>query len=103
MGILNVTPDSFSDGGNFLSPEKAIKHGLDMVTQGAAIIDIGGESTRPGAEAVAADEEMDRVLPVIKELRSTTKAILSIDTSKADVALAALQAGASIINDVSGG
>jgi dihydropteroate synthase len=103
MGVLNVTPDSFSDGGEFFSSEKAIEQGKRMAAEGAQIIDVGGESTRPGAEAVSADEELARVLPVIAKLRETVPAFISIDTSKAQVARAALEAGASIINDVTGG
>ena len=103
MGVLNVTPDSFSDGGEFFSAEKAVEQGIRMVAEGAQIIDVGGESTRPGAEAVSAEEESARVLPVIAKLRDTAPAFISIDTSKADVARAALKAGASIINDVTGG
>jgi dihydropteroate synthase len=116
MGVLNVTPDSFSDGGNFFPVEKAIEHGIRMAAEGADIIDIGGESTRPGAEPVAAEEEMRRVIPVIETLRreinaqrSTPNAqrpmetIISIDTSKPEVARAAIEAGASIVNDVTGG
>jgi dihydropteroate synthase len=100
MGILNVTPDSFSDGGSFSSVEKAVEHGLRLAAEGAEIIDVGGESTRPGAAAVPADEELRRVIPVIKSLASKTGAALSIDTSKASVARAAMEAGAEIINDV---
>src|SRR5205085_1203541 len=103
MGILNVTPDSFSDGGEFFTTAKAIEHGQRMAADGAQIIDVGGESTRPGAEAVSADEELRRVLPVIAKLRQTGSAYLSIDTSKAAVAREALRAGASIVNDVTGG
>jgi dihydropteroate synthase len=103
MGVLNVTPDSFSDGGEFFTTEKAVEQGKRMAAEGAQIIDVGGESTRPGAEAVSADDEMARVLPVIEKLRETLPALISIDTSKADVARAALEAGASIINDVTGG
>ena len=103
MGVLNVTPDSFSDGGRFLSTEKAVERGLNMSQEGAQIIDVGGESTRPGAESVAADEELRRVVPVIKELRAKIEIFVSIDTSKAHVARAAIQAGASIVNDVTGG
>lgn len=102
MGILNVTPDSFSDGGSFVDPDAAVAHGLRMLGEGAEILDIGGESTRPGAPEVAADEELRRVLPVIERLRPMTKALLSIDTSKPAVAAAALAAGADIVNDVSG-
>jgi dihydropteroate synthase len=103
MGVLNVTPDSFSDGGNFLNVDDAVTHGIEMAKQGAHIIDIGGESTRPGAEAVSTDEELRRVIPVIETLRGKIDIFISIDTSKADVANAALDAGASIINDVTGG
>jgi dihydropteroate synthase len=103
MGVLNVTPDSFFDGGKFLAVEKAVEHGRRMVMQGAQIIDVGGESTRPGAEAIPTEEELRRVLPVIKKLRDEISAFISIDTSKPEVALAALEAGASIINDVTGG
>jgi dihydropteroate synthase len=102
MGIVNVTPDSFSDGGAFLDPDAAIEHGLDLVTQGASILDIGGESTRPGAEPVSEVEELRRVIPVIEGLVAAgTIAQISIDTSKAKVAEAALGAGASLVNDVS--
>jgi dihydropteroate synthase len=103
MGVLNVTPDSFSDGGEFFTAEKAVEQGQRMAAEGAQIIDVGGESTRPGAEAVSADEELARVLPVIVQLREKLSAFISIDTSKAEVARAALEAGASIINDVTGG
>jgi dihydropteroate synthase len=103
MGVLNVTPDSFSDGGEFFTAEKAIEQGKRMAAEGAHIIDVGGESTRPGAEAISAEEEMARVLPVISKLREHVSAFVSIDTSKADVARAALEAGACIINDVTGG
>jgi dihydropteroate synthase len=102
MGIVNVTPDSFSDGGAFLDPDAAIEHGLDLVIQGANILDIGGESTRPGAEPVSEVEELRRVIPVIEGLvAASTVAQISIDTSKAKVAEAALGAGASLVNDVS--
>jgi len=100
MGILNVTPDSFSDGGRFFSKDAAVAHGLRMVEQGAAIIDIGGESTRPGAAPVDAEEELRRVLPVLRALRQKTDALISIDTSKAFVARECLASGADIINDV---
>jgi dihydropteroate synthase len=103
MGVLNITPDSFSDGGRCLSTEKAVEHGLNMSQEGAQIIDVGGESTRPGAESVAAEEELRRVVPVIKELRAKIEIFVSIDTSKAHVARAAIEAGASIVNDVTGG
>ncbi len=100
---MNVTPDSFSDGGQFFDVSKAIAHGLRMAAEGAQIIDVGGESTRPGAEPVSAEEELGRVIPVIRELRRQTEVFISIDTSKADVARAALEAGAVIVNDVTGG
>src|SRR5437870_7324987 len=103
MGVLNVTPDSFSDGGKFFAAEKAIEHGLRMAAEGADIIDVGGESTRPGAEAIAAEEELRRVIPVIEKLRAKIDIFISIDTSKAAVARAAIEAGASIVNDVTGG
>jgi dihydropteroate synthase len=102
MGIVNVTPDSFSDGGAFLDPDSACAHGLDLIAQGADILDIGGESTRPGSEGVSAEEETRRVVPVIEALRLKTDALISIDTSKASVARAALDAGANILNDVTG-
>ena len=102
MGIINATPDSFSDGGSFLDPQAALAHGLRMVAEGAEILDIGGESTRPGAQSVEADEEIRRVLPIIQALRRESQVLLSIDTSKAAVAQAALDAGADIINDVTG-
>ena len=103
MGVLNVTPDSFSDGGKFFAVEKAVEHGLTMTGEGAQIIDVGGESTRPGAEPVAVEEELRRVVPVIKKLRAKIDIVISIDTSKAQVARAAIGAGASIVNDVTGG
>ena len=100
MGILNVTPDSFSDGGNYIDAETAVAHALQMVEEGAEIIDVGGESTRPGAAEVSSVEEIRRVVPVIKILRGKSETAISIDTSKAEVARAALEAGAEIINDV---
>ncbi len=103
MGVLNVTPDSFSDGGKFFTVEKAVEHGLKMAEEGAQIIDVGGESTRPGAEAVAEKEELRRVIPVVEELHAKIDTIISIDTSKAHIARAAIQAGACIVNDVTGG
>ena len=102
MGILNVTPDSFSDGGEFNTVETAVAHGLEMLSAGADIIDIGGESTRPGAVRITEDEELSRVIPVIKEL-AAKGAVISIDTMRASVARAAVKAGATFINDVSGG
>ncbi len=103
MGVLNVTPDSFSDGGKFFELEKAIEHGVKMAAEGADVIDVGGESTRPGAEPVAAGEELRRVIPVIEKLRAKIDVPISIDTSKAEVAHAAIHAGASIVNDITGG
>lgn len=102
MGVLNVTPDSFSDGGAYDDPARAVGHALAMERDGARIIDIGGESTRPGAQPVAADEEIRRVVPVIERLRAQSEVLVSIDTSKAAVARAAMDAGADIINDVTG-
>ena len=99
-GIVNVTPDSFSDGGAFGDPSESRDHGLRLLEEGAAFLDIGGESTRPGALPVSVEEELRRVVPVIRALREKTDAPLSVDTSKADVAEAALAAGADIINDV---
>src|SRR3954465_1831613 len=103
MGVLNLTPDSFSDGGEFFSAEKAVTQGIQMADEGAQIIDIGGESTRPGADPVPAEEEKARVVPVLKKLRESIPGFLSIDTAKASVAREALENGASIINDVTGG
>jgi dihydropteroate synthase len=102
MGVVNVTPDSFSDGGLFLEAESAIAHGRELATEGAEILDVGGESTRPGAEAVSAEQELERVGPVVAALAGTggPGATISIDTSKAGVAAAALEAGAEIVNDV---
>jgi len=103
FGVLNVTPDSFSDGGAFVSPDAAIRHGLEMAAMGAEVLDVGGETTKPGALPVPADEELSRVLPVIKGLRAAGgDFLISIDTSKAAVAQAAWEAGADIINDVTG-
>jgi dihydropteroate synthase len=103
MGVLNVTPDSFSDGGQFFETEAAVKHGIEMARAGADIIDVGGESARPGAMPISAEEEMKRVLPVIAQIKDSVAAQISIDTTKSAVARAALNAGATIINDVSGG
>ena len=103
MGVLNVTPDSFSDGGKFFELEKAIEHGVKMAAEGADVIDVGGESTRPDAEPVAAGEELRRAIPVIERLRAKIDVPISIDTSKAEVARAAIHAGASIVNDITGG
>ena len=102
MGILNVTPDSFSDGGQFFDPDRAIARGLEMMEEGATIIDVGGESTKPGAERVSMDEELSRVIPVIHAL-SKAGAMVSVDTMRAEVAALAVASGARIINDVSGG
>jgi dihydropteroate synthase len=99
MGVVNVTPDSFSDGGEFLDPERAIAHGRELAEEGADVLDVGGESTRPGAEAVGADEELRRVTPVVEALAGDGLAV-SIDTSKVAVAEAALDAGAAMVNDV---
>ncbi len=103
MGILNVTPDSFSDGGKFVDPSTALEKALEMLSSGATIIDVGGESTRPGSKPVTAQEEISRVIPIIEKLASQSGALISIDTQKAAVARAALEAGAHIVNDVSGG
>ncbi|MBI5450065.1 MAG: dihydropteroate synthase [Gammaproteobacteria bacterium] len=100
MGILNATPDSFSDGGRFVSSDAAVEQALRMVDDGAAIIDVGGESTRPGAAAVTVDEELQRVIPVIEALRRHSTVPVSIDTSKPEVMRAAVTAGAGLINDV---
>ena len=103
MGIVNVTPDSFSDGGRFLDAEAAVAHGMDLVRQGADVLDVGGESTRPGAAPVSADEELRRVVPVVERLTAATSVPVSVDTTKAVVAQAALDAGATVVNDVSAG
>ncbi len=102
MGVLNVTPDSFSDGGCFFDPESAVVKARQLIAEGADLLDIGGESTRPGAPAVSPQEELDRVLPVIERLRAESDIPLSIDTTKAAVAAAAIAAGANFINDISG-
>jgi dihydropteroate synthase len=102
MGVVNVTPDSFSDGGSWLDPDKAIAHGLELVSQGADIVDVGGESTRPGAQRVPMREELSRALPVVSALASAGS-FVSIDTMRAEVASRALEAGARMVNDVSGG
>ena len=103
MGVLNVTPDSFSDGGKFSSPAAAVERAFQMVGEGADLLDIGGESTRPGSDPVSADEELRRVLPVIERLAGRVGVPLSIDTCKSEVAAAAVKAGASLVNDISGG
>ncbi len=100
MGVLNLTPDSFSDGGRYVEPDRALARALAIEAQGAAIIDLGGESTRPGAAPVTAREELQRILPVLERLRSRTHAILSVDTSKPEVMRAVAAAGADLINDV---
>ena len=102
MGIVNTTPDSFSDGGRFSDPDRAVEHALKLAGDGASILDIGGESTRPYSDPVGQQEEIDRVLPVIEKLATQTEIPISIDTSKAAVARAAIEAGADIINDVTG-
>lgn len=102
MGVLNVTPDSFSDGGLWNSPEKAFEHAMDLVDQGADMIDVGGESTRPGADPVSSEEEMSRIIPVLKDISASVDVPISVDTMKASVAEAAVSAGADIINDVTG-
>jgi len=100
MGVLNVTPDSFSDGGDFFAPDEAVKRALQMEAEGAAVIDIGGESTRPGAEPVSIDDELERVVPVIEKLVPRLSVPVSIDTRKPEVMRAAVDAGAGLINDV---
>ena len=100
MGILNLTPDSFSDGGRYVEPTIALRHAVNMVEAGADLIDVGGESTRPGAEAVSEQQELDRVMPVIERLRAEIDVVISIDTSKAAVMREAANAGAGLINDV---
>ena len=101
MGILNVTPDSFSDGGHFYSPDAAIKHAIQMEKEGADIIDIGGESTRPGAKPISKKEEMNRIIPILEELVKKLKIPISVDTYKSEIAIKALDIGANMINDVS--
>lgn len=103
MGILNTTPDSFSDGGKFTQLENALVHALQMISDGAEIIDVGGESTRPGSESVSAQQQIQRVLPVIEAIRKQSDVLISIDTTLSEVAGAALDAGANMINDVSAG
>jgi dihydropteroate synthase len=103
MGVLNVTPDSFSDGGEYFATEVAVRHGLEMAEAGADAIDVGGESTRPRADPVDKEQEMQRVIPVVRELRKKTEVMISIDTSKTEVANAAIDNGASIVNDITGG
>src|SRR5215475_4643943 len=103
MGVLNVTPDSFSDGGRFLAVEAAVARARELVDGGASALDVGGESTRPGAEPITEAEELRRVVPVVRALREELRVPLSIDTTKAAVAAAAIDAGAAIVNDISGG
>src|SRR4051812_10529447 len=103
MGVVNVTPDSFSDGGRFLDPDAAVAHGLSLRDAGAAVLDVGGESTRPGAEPVPVDDEIARIVPVVRELAARAGIPVSIDTTKARVAAAAIDAGATVVNDVSAG
>jgi dihydropteroate synthase len=103
MGIVNVTPDSFSDGGRFLDSDAAVARGIELVDQGADALDVGGESTRPGAAPVPEDEELRRVVPVVERLAAATTEPVSVDTTKAAVARAALEAGATVVNDVSAG
>jgi dihydropteroate synthase len=102
VGVVNVTPDSFSDGGEFLEPDAAIQHGLELITEGADILDVGGESTRPGAQRPTTEVELRRVLPVVRAL-AQTGVVVSIDTMRTTVAAAAIEAGARMVNDVSGG
>src|ERR1019366_8096871 len=103
MAVLNVTPDSFSDGGRYLDPEQALDRALEMEAEGADIIDLGGEATRPGAASISAEVELARILPVVRRLQGRLKIPLSIDTWKASVAVAALDEGAEIVNDISAG
>jgi dihydropteroate synthase len=100
MGVVNVTPDSFSDGGRYLEPGQALSQGVELVREGASIVDVGGESTRPGSDPVSATEELRRVLPVVQALAGTVGVPVSIDTTKAEVARSCLAAGAQIVNDV---
>ena len=102
MGVLNLTPDSFSDGGFFNDPDKALSHCLKMINEGAHIIDIGGESTRPGSDPISIDKELDRTIPIIEKIRSTSNCVISIDSYKSIIVEAALKAGANIVNDISG-
>src|SRR5947209_13695716 len=103
MGIVNVTPDSFSDGGRFLDPGRAVAHGLELAAAGAAVLDVGGESTRPGAGPVPAEEQCRRVVPVIRRLAAEAGVPVSVDTADAAVAAAALDAGATVVNDITAG
>lgn len=101
MGVINVTPDSFSDGGLYFEKDRAVERGIELEAEGADIIDVGGESTKPGSEPIAVEEELRRVIPVISRLRKRTNSIISVDTTKSEVARAALAEGADIINDIS--
>ncbi len=101
MGVINVTPDSFSDGGLYFDKDRAVERGLELESEGADIIDVGGESTKPGSEPIAAEEELRRILPVISALKKRTSSLISVDTTKSEVARAALDKGADIINDIS--
>jgi dihydropteroate synthase len=103
MGIVNVTPDSFSDGGRFLDPGRAVEHGLELAAAGAAVLDVGGESTRPGSQPVPAEEQRRRVVPVVRRLAADAGVPVSVDTTDASVAAAALEAGASLVNDITAG
>ena len=103
MGIVNVTPDSFSDGGHFLDAGRAVEHGLELAAAGAAVLDVGGESTRPGSQPVPADEQQRRIVPVIRRLAAESGVPVSVDTADASVAAAALEAGAAVVNDVTAG
>ncbi|MDP8255982.1 MAG: dihydropteroate synthase [Candidatus Alcyoniella australis] len=101
MGVVNVTPDSFSDGGRYHDADRAVEHGIELVAHGAQIVDVGGESTRPGADPVSVEQQIERVVPVIRRLRGEIDALISVDTSRAAVAQAAIDAGAVIVNDIS--
>src|SRR5438132_2546997 len=103
MGVLNLTPDSFSDGGRFLTPEAGIAHAQQLIDEGADLLDIGGESTRPGSQPVPADEQLARIMPVLAAVAARFPIAISIDTTSSQVAAAALDAGAAIVNDISGG
>jgi dihydropteroate synthase len=102
MGILNLTPDSFSDGGRFPDPASAVEHGVRLAREGAAILDLGGESTRPGAQPVSVQQELDRVMPVLERLRPEVDCLISVDTTKSEVAREAIRLGTDLINDISG-
>ena len=102
QGILNITPDSFSDGGKFLEPEKAFLRAIKMIEEGADIIDVGGESTRPGSNSISSDEELNRIIPIIERIKKESDCLISVDTYKSSVATEAINSGASIVNDISG-